>query len=449
MATEYGLTLTGFVPKTFSVLDDGVKSDIRSSLGASTPTHSASVAGQLASIVAILWAELWEQLQQISASQDPDMAVGDALVALSALTGTLRRPATRSSVTLTLTGANATVVGEDSRVKTLSTAKEFITVSDATITTLVAWVAATAYVVDDRRTNAGRAYVCIAAGTSAAAGGPTTTAASIVDGVGSLRWRYMGEGVGAADVEAVAAETGPTTAVSGDITVKVTAVGGWQSVINLLDADLGSNVETDAELRVRRQLELAASGASTVDAIRSAMLDIAGVTHVGVFPNDTDITDIWGVPPHSVEIVVRGGDDQDIFDAVLANVAAGIGTYGDEVGAAVDSQGISHVVKFSRLDTFDIWMSADIYYNPETFPTDGEAQIKSAMAEFGDEHEPGDDFIARRIAAKAFDIAGVNDVVDPRVDTADPPLSGRVVMGTRHIGLMDTSRIALTLIADP
>ena len=56
------------------------------------------------------------------------------------------------------------------------------------------WVGATAYAVGARVVNGTspkRIYVCTVAGTSAATGGPTTTASGIVDGVGTLRWNYV------------------------------------------------------------------------------------------------------------------------------------------------------------------------------------------------------------------------------------------------------------------
>jgi hypothetical protein len=52
-----------------------------------------------------------------------------------------------------------------------------------------AWQAAHVYVVGDRVINGGNAYVCITGGTSAGAGGPTTTAADITDN--TVHWSYQ------------------------------------------------------------------------------------------------------------------------------------------------------------------------------------------------------------------------------------------------------------------
>ncbi len=53
-----------------------------------------------------------------------------------------------------------------------------------------AWAPGTAYVLGAQATNANNLYTCIAPGTSAASGGPTTTAADITDG--TVHWKYVG-----------------------------------------------------------------------------------------------------------------------------------------------------------------------------------------------------------------------------------------------------------------
>jgi hypothetical protein len=56
----------------------------------------------------------------------------------------------------------------------------------------VAWTINTAYNQGDFVSNSGNLYVCITAGTSAGAGGPTTTAADITDN--TVHWMYLGAG---------------------------------------------------------------------------------------------------------------------------------------------------------------------------------------------------------------------------------------------------------------
>jgi phosphoglycolate phosphatase-like HAD superfamily hydrolase len=53
-------------------------------------------------------------------------------------------------------------------------------------------------------------------------------------------------------------------------------------------------------------------------------------------------------PAGFADVVVTGGDDQALFDALLASVPAGVGTRGDVVGSARDSQGTTHPMRFTR-----------------------------------------------------------------------------------------------------
>jgi hypothetical protein len=70
-------------------------------------------------------------------------------------------------------------------------------IGSPTLPTAGAWLATTAYAVGDRVHNGGtvRVYQCITAGTSAGAGGPTTTAADITDN--TVHWTYVCDGVSA------------------------------------------------------------------------------------------------------------------------------------------------------------------------------------------------------------------------------------------------------------
>jgi hypothetical protein len=68
-------------------------------------------------------------------------------------------------------------------------------------TAATAWVSGTPYSVGDIRTNASRLYICTVAGTAGATG-PNTTALDIVDGAGTLRWKYIDEGASFANITA-------------------------------------------------------------------------------------------------------------------------------------------------------------------------------------------------------------------------------------------------------
>lgn len=448
MAT-YGLTQDGLVVPSLDQIREDWNERMRAQFGsASIDLSDSSIEGQLIAIGSEREAVVWEALQAVHSSQDPDKATGAGLDALCLLTGTFREDATASVVVLTLTGTPTSVVSAGSQVKTLSTDKVFSTILPVTITALTAWAPSTLYGVGDRRTNAGRCYICITTGVSAGSGGPTTTDPDITDG--AAHWKYLGEGTGAIDVAAVAAETGPVMAASGDVTVIDTQVSGWFSVINLHDAVLGTDRTSDEGLRLLREFELGALGSTPVAAIRGELSRVAGVTAVTVFQNVTDFTDADGVPPHSVEALVTGGDDDDIRAALFNAVAGGIRTHGTVSGTYTDEEGTGHTIKFSRPEDVLIYVTITLVKDPAVYPADGDAQVKTATVTFGNAQKTGFDAVATALGAQAFKVAGVWNV--PRSGSlggtligtsASPTGDANITITSRQKAAYDTSRVVV------
>lgn len=439
-----GLTTTGLSIDSAETIRAAVNAAQQAAFGPQVDTTDGSVIGQLTAIVVSLAAQEQELAQAIYGSLDPDVATGARLDEVCALTGTVRLPAKASTTTLTLTGTNGTTVSSGSQASVTGSGAKFATTANATLATLTAWTNSHAYVIGDRRTNASRCYICTTAGTSAGSGGPTTTSTAITDG--SVVWRYMGEGAAAVDVAAAAVLTGATVAVSGSISTIETPVGGWSTVVNLLDAVIGRAVETDQDLRIRRAEELAASGSAPIDALRADLLAVSGVTSATIFANITDVTDGNGTPPHAVQCLIQGGTDQDIGDQLLASVAAGIATYGTNAPVtSVDAVGTSHTMLFSRPITVPIYVAITLTYDVATYPQDGDAQVKAAIAAFGTAQKSGKDVVSSSIGAQCFQIAGVLDVVHAYIGIAPSPVaSTTIAVSLFQLATYDTSRITVS-----
>jgi uncharacterized phage protein gp47/JayE len=452
----YGLLPTGFAPKTVEVVIDELTVAILDRLGIDASDPRARVLGQIVGIFAERVGLLWEIMEAVYSAQDPDKATGAALDALAALTGTMRDFARPSTVTLTLVGEALTLVAAGSQARA-GIDSVFATSDAATIAAVPQWQTNTAYVVGDDVWAPGfpspRVYRCIESGTSHAATTPTAETATVADN--TVTWTFLGRSNatthGVVDVAAQALEDGEVLGLARSITTIVTAVSGWDSVINLEDAVVGRLDETDAELRIRRAQELAATNTPTVDGIRGTLLDLPGVLTATVFNNPTDVTNADGMPPHSVEALVQGGIDQEIFDTLLATVAAGIATHGTETGSAEDSQGISHAVKFSRPVEIEIYVHVTYVYDPLVAPADHMDQVKAAVVAFGNAGGIGKDAVAVSLGAQAFRVAGVLDVPPSGglggclIDTAaSPGTDANIVITSRQLAVYDVARVTVS-----
>jgi uncharacterized phage protein gp47/JayE len=469
MPVTYGLDPdVGFVAKSTDVVASEVDTALKGILGESAGSNADGTiplntfAGQIKTLISSGIGEMWDLLQAIYASFNPASATGSALDAICGITGTVRESAFYSRVTATCTGTNGTTIAEGKAATVAGTGSRFSAIADGVITTLTSWTGTNGYTAGDRVTNSSRSYVCITSGTSAGSGGPTTTAADITDN--TAHWRYLGEGAGAVDIIFQADVAGQIQAVDGALSVIATPVSGWSNVTNLAAATLGQLQQTDASLRVSREDELAAEGNATAKAILGAVLRVGlasdnPVTSCAVFYNDTNITDVDGVPAHSVEVMVMGGEDADVAQAIFDSIAAGVGTYGTSNETITDDADNDHTVYFSRPEEVPIYVSLTVEYDPKKFPpTGGDVAVQNALVTFGSSYPMGKDVRSSALVAAVFDspqtttegslpVAGVLDVQDLFISTSPTPtVPDTIILTRRQLATFEVANIDVTLL---
>jgi len=96
----------------------------------------------------------------------------------------------------------------------------------------------------------------------------------------------------------------------------VTPIAGWISINNYVAGSTGTLVETDAQLRIRRQNSIKLLGSATVEAITAGLLQkVPGVTSATVFENIT-------LQQTNIDIVFpQAFDGSDIITATVAGIA--------------------------------------------------------------------------------------------------------------------------------
>ena len=263
----------------------------------------------------------WQAMQLVYQQFDPNSATGASQSNLVQLNGINRLDASPSIVTLTLGGTPATVIPAGQLVSDANNVNQWSTLASVTL-----------------------------------------------------------DGMGTADVQAACQVFGPVQGLAGTITNIVTPVPGWTSVTNAADAALGRNVETDTELRVRRDRSTMAPAASPVESVYANLANVPGVTYARVRQNNTLLVDGNGIPGKSVAAVVVGGEDLDIAYALLARTGIASAWFGNTSQVLFDEQGESYTVSWTRPTPLPIYVGIELeIVNPSQFPADGIQQMKEAI----------------------------------------------------------------------
>lgn len=346
-------------------------------------------------------------------SFDPAGARGAALDARRALTGSTRKPAYGSTVTLDLvfTGAGTVIDGDTFRLDNEG--------EDQTI-----W----------------EVY-----------GGPYS-----IGGAGTL------EGV-----TARCQTTGPIPALADSTWAQDSAITNLDGdgISNDEDATLGGLVETDAAFRVRAQREIYAAGLGPLATIRAIVSRLEGVVSCRVYHNPRIApADSDGIPFKAFNVVVRTQPDppdatleQEIWDAIFSCLGAGGEAYGtDHVGTATDSENEAHAVAFDLLA--DVPMHIRQVLTTSTSEvvttTNLEAIVEAALLTAaltlhtvsGKDVAPMD-FTGVTAALKAAGlITGVDEVTTEISDDGVTWQSTKYVIGIREIPAFSSSRISATQI---
>lgn len=178
------------------------------------------------------------------------------------------------------------------------------------------------------------------------------------------------------------------------------AIDGWDSVSNLKAGAKGRDVESDEALRDRHAQSVRVAGAATVAAIRARIrAEVNSVSVVSVYENRGDAPDAFGLPGHSIEVVVVGGADAAVAQKLFEVKPAGIETYGNTAVLVDDENGDGQLTSFSRATPTYAWVRVTVNaLNPEE-PLSGAAvaAIKAAVLAYGAQIGIGNDVYPQRL----------------------------------------------------
>jgi uncharacterized phage protein gp47/JayE len=375
--------------------------------------------GRMIGVIAPAEASLWEALQQVFDSFNPTTAIGVALDNIIALSGITRLPAQATRAQVILEGSLNTIVSSpQGKAYSSSTQRVFSILNPVTLNLLAAsgvgvypTIVADSTVYRFSYSTDGVNFLD-AEYTSPASG---TTAQVILDGVqqkvedlfSATFTTYQSDG------RLYITRTDPFQVADFDVSVslqvqKVRKLGividdvvgpfpqealaidtisvpiaGWDTVINPVAATTGRLTETDEELRERFRNSKFFQSQNIVEGILDALRNVAGVTDVVVYENDTDTVDALGVPAHSFLPIVLGGLPSDIGQSIWENKPTGIPSVGNTTVQIADSQGFLHNISYRQPDEVPIYITMEIE-DLGGMPGDAGAQIKQNLVNYSD-----------------------------------------------------------------
>ena len=434
----YGVTSTGFNRKTFEVLTEEIQESLIDKFG-DVNTDPNSVNMQYVTIYAESQARCWEAIESAYNSIFPDTAFGVALDGICAYAKIKRLEATKTTTLAKLTGKNQILIPSNSQVIANNVNTIFLLTKDESITNEACYEIYLdvkdivqnnfeySVFINDQKfsyikqendtvehiTNQLMFFINQSNQPVEASNVNNQLFIKSTD-IELTMEVYVSQYISIDKLSVlstfIASDAGYISLAINSLVNIQTPVAGWISVINEFSPELGRNLETDEELRIRRELSLGSIGSGTVDAIRGKLLNLTGVTSVLIIENATDAT-VNNIPPHSFEALVSGGDNLTIAQTIWDNKGAGIQAYGNLLVPVKDSTGFEHFIKFSRPVFLYIYVDVRITKDVNIFPIDGDDLIKSNLVSQISKLSVGESVLYQSLFTSIYSVPGVTSAI--------------------------------------
>lgn len=434
---EYGVTDKGFNIKRLDTIMEEIHTDLTEAFGFDTRLTKPSFLDTLITTFSYQISDLWETAQDNYYAKYPATATGVSLDNAVQYGGIRRAANKRTSYRLHCTGDDGTYVREEAIVATntspevrLKNADEFeitrdafnrvsIKVASAEVGVYSVTINGSQYsfsspdgVEEDIITGLAKAitddgYTITAKNNTLTIEDKTISRSNVL---------ILSDNLTTSSVTVIATflteEYGKITLPYGIVTKMVNNVTGFTAVTNLLEPTYGRKQENDIELRQSYIAKSALRSNTMIESIVGELLNnIENVESASGYENDTDYVDSRGLPPHSIEIIVEGGDNSEIAQAILRRKAGGIQTYGSiEVGVP-GVYGDTIPVRFNRPDYLYTWLKVVLHGDKSQLPTNYASLTIQALISDGAEFEAGTNLLTQLLNDGIYDaVAGLTYV---------------------------------------
>lgn len=434
---EYGVTDKGFNIKRLDTIMEEIHTDLTEAFGFDTRLTKPSFFDTLITTFSYQISDLWETAQDNYYAKYPATATGVSLDNAVQYGGIRRAANKRTSYRLHCTGDDGTYVREEAIVATntspevrLKNADEFeitrdafnrvsIKVASAEVGVYSVTINGSQYsfsspdgVEEDIITGLAKAitddgYTITAKNNTLTIEDKTISRSNVL---------ILSDNLTTSSVTVIATflteEYGKITLPYGIVTKMVNNVTGFTAVTNLLEPTYGRKQENDIELRQSYIAKSALRSNTMIESIVGELLNnIENVESASGYENDTDYVDSRGLPPHSIEIIVEGGDNSEIAQAILRRKAGGIQTYGSiEVGVP-GVYGDTIPVRFNRPEYLYTWLKVVLHGDKSQLPTNYASLTIQALISDGAEFVAGTNLLTQLLNDGIYDaVAGLTYV---------------------------------------
>ena len=440
--SNYGLTPNGPNIKRLDTIVDEIHEGLSEKWGVNTKQNPQSFIGSLITNFADKIAELWEYGEDVYYSQYPSTAEGTNLDNAAQYGGSTRETAVKSYYPIHCKGVDGTVLTAGTTISSNTNPPTNLSITDdktitrSQVNKVQIKVAAAA--VNDTYTVAinGNVYSCISDSDSATAILTKLAEAiteegfalSVDDSSGLLLVEadditannvlVLSENLTTETVTTIlnfgTVDTGNILIPNGVITNIVKADAGLLSVVNLCTYIAGHDEENDVEFRQSYADKIFNRSSMMLESIKSAILEnVQGVESVAPYENASNEVDAYGRPPHSIEIVVDGGDATQIAQQILENKAGGISTFGS---IEVDITGVNDediTVRFNRPTVIYTWLHLGLTLKSnETLPTNYAELLKEVILQKIGDLNAGEDVVPQEFVSELYKVCSGISYID-------------------------------------
>lgn len=476
---KYGLTEQGPNPKRLDVILDEVHDDLTRYTGKNTRQNPQSFLNHYLTNVADAIVELWDFGVEVYHSQYPSSATGASLDNAAQFGGSTRGEAAKSYYRILCTGTDGTLIPAGTMIasdtspetnlrnpvdgmisRTSFNKAAVVLATPKTTAALGVAINGTLYTItpDPKKSTREILDALRAAITDKdfSVSLATDTDALLIEATDetSSNTLVLSENLTTSSVGSIVqfatVDDGDILIPNGVITKIVRSVSGLRSITNVGTYVAGQLEETDVELRKSYAEKIFNRSFAMLESIKSAILqNVQGVVSVAPYENYTDEIDSAGRWPHSIEIVVDGGDPTEIAQQILNTKAPGINTFGSVETVLHGIYGEELIVRFNRPTYVRVWFKVGVTLsrnvNPPTNYVDLiKEQIMEKMGALG----AGEDVIPQKFNIAVSGIDYVDVWLFSTTDAGTSPTSYNlrsVPISPRERAVTDESRIEVAL----